>query len=263
VQVWLFIPDNENAEQRTLREEVEQEAKSRQWTMIVRTARQGKVTGGPKQGRPYLLVEARDAGDVYAAMHRHRTLVLATAACTVRRDPRAHPSSYRDLVNISNFTLYKANFGMLRGHHDARRFMERFEEWPPDGSCDGPHDPRILPLHIFDNATEWLELDTRAQADTFAREFGPATNRRDVTGRSWDQASALHGSDSLTIAGCLLAQGFHWDVIRGHGGEHIFTTHEIWRLYNRNSYCNIYPDGYVRVGGKSGGGKTRRVWPTG
>ena len=262
VQVWLFIPDNENVEQRVLRQEVDQEAKSRDWTLVVRTARQCKVTGGPEQGRPYLLVEPRDAGDVYAAMHRHRTLVLATAACSVRRDPSARPVPYRHMVNISSFVLYKSSFGVVRGPNDARRFMERFEDWPAADSCDGPRDPRVLPLHIFDDTAEWLRLDEPSQVDDFAREFGPANSRRDAKGRSWDQASVLHGSDSLRVAECLLAQGFHWDVIRRFGAEHVFTTHEIWRLYNKNSYCNIYPDGYVRAGSKSSGGISRRIWPT-
>jgi hypothetical protein len=262
-QVWIFSPKGESKEQRTLRLEMAQQGQARNWTVIVRVARLCKVDGGPEHGRPYLLIEPRDAGELYSAVHRHPTLVLATAACSVRRNPSVNPSRYRDLVSLHDFVRYKAHFGTLRGHSDVRRYIEEFEEWVGISACDGLHDPRVLPLHIFDNTEVWLNLDTPEQANTFTARFGPAARRKDIDERSWAQATALHGGDTLSVAGVSLLRGFHWDVIRGSGGQTIITTHEIWRLENKKSYSNIYPDGYVRSGSRDGGGISRLVWSAG
>jgi hypothetical protein len=259
-QVWIFSPKSESKEQRTLRLEMAQQGQARNWTVIVRVARLCRVAGGPEHGRPYLLIEPRDAGELYSAVHRRPTLVLATAACSVRRNPSVNPSRYRDLVSLHDFVRYKAHFVALRGHSDVRRCIEEFEEWIRISTCDGLHDPRILPLHIFDNTEVWLNLDTPEQTSAFTAKFGPAARRKDIDERSWMQATALHGGDTLSVAGVSLLRGFHWDVIRGSGGQGIITTHEIWRLENKKSYCNIYPDGYVRSGSRDGGGISRLVW---
>lgn len=261
VQIWLAIPGQESPAQRDLRDEVMRESQRRDWTPVVRVARQCRVEGGPDQGRPYLLIEPRDAAELYAVLHRSRVLVLATAACHVRRNPSPNPSRHRDLVGLAGFVRYKASFGMLRDHGDISRVMERFVGWPSAHACDGLQDPRVLPLHVFDHSTEWAELDGREGVEFFAKTFGSGARRKDAGGRTWEQASAFHGRDSLTIAGYLLPHGFHWDVTRGDGGERIITTHEIWRLLNKYAYCNVYPDGYVRSEGKDARGVSRRIWP--
>ena len=259
-RVVLFIPSRESAAQRSLREEVAQMAEARQWNLVVRRARKCRVVGGPEQGRPYDLAEPRDAAETYSAAHRNRVLVLATGACFVRRDPSAQPSRQRDLISLEGYVRYKAYFGMIRDRNDLMRHMEEFSNWPSPDKCSGPHDPRVLPLHIFDSQNEWKDLDDPKEAIRFAARFGPGGLRIDPEGRSWEQSAAFHGGDILTVAGYVLKHGFHWDVTRGRGKERIVTTHEVWKLYNRNSYCNIYPDGYVRVGRTLSGGSCRLVW---
>lgn len=253
--------------QRALRDEINRVVEEKRWKMRVRRAKLCRVDGGPIQGRPYELVESRDAAEVYAAVHRSRVLVLATCACFIRRDPSANPSRYRDLISLEGFIRYKADFGMIRAQRDIARFFERFTDWLSTQGCTDSHDPRVLPLHVFDNSTEWTDLnDPKAIRDfvkrDFVKRFGPGSRRIDVADRSWGQAGALHGGDVLTVAGLLLARGFHWDVLRGRGAEKIITSHEIWRLYNEKSYCNIYPDEYVREGSPRAGGMCRKVWPS-
>jgi hypothetical protein len=230
------------------------------WTVVVRRARQCRVIGGEEDGRPYDLVEPGHAAEAYSAAHRNSLLVLSTGGCFVRRNPSADPSYRGELVSIEGFIRYKAAFGMIRDHRDVARVINQFARWPPAGACSGPHDPRVLPLHIFDNTGEWPDLDQPRQTAEFATRFGPAARRTDPAGRSWMQSAAFHGSDALSIAGYRLNRGFHWDVQRGHGRERIFTAYEVWRLTNRNSYCNIYPDGYVRKGRTLSGGSCRLVW---
>lgn len=256
----LFIPSSESAAQRSLRNEIVQVAKVRQWKLLVRRARRCRVVGGPEQGRSYDLAEPRDAAEVYSAAHRNRVLVLATGACFVRRDPSAQPSRHRDLISLEGHVRYKAYFGMVRDRTDLMQHVEEFSSWPTTDKCSGPHDPRVLPLHIFDTQNEWKDLDGPNGAILFATRFGPGGLRTDPEGRSWEQSAAFHGGDILTVAGYVLKHGFHWDVTRGRGRERIVTAHEVWKLYNKNSYCNIYPDGYVRVGRTLAGGSCRLVW---
>jgi hypothetical protein len=202
----------------------------------------------------------RGRGGGCAVAHRCRLLVLSTGTCFVRRDPSANPSYRGDLVTIEGFVRYKARFGMIRNHNDIIRIIGEFAGWPIEGACLGPRDPRVLPLHTFDNNTEWPDLDQPEQVTEFAKRFGSPTRRTDPAGRSWVQSAAFHGGDALFVAGYELNPGFHWDVERGRGRERIFTTHEVWKLTNQNSYCNIYPDGYVRQGRTLSGGSCRLVW---
>lgn len=263
VQVRLFIPSRESEQQKSLRDEVTRAVKDRQWPIGVRRTRQCRVIGGEDDGRSHDLVEPKHAEEVYSVVHRSRVLVLSTGACFVRRDPSANPSSRRQLVSIEGFVRYKAAFGMIRTHGDIARFLGEFEDWPDNGACTGPRDPRILPLHVFDNDAEWQGLDQPAAIAEFENRFGPANLRTDPADRSWRQTTAFHGGDALKVAGYGFSPGFHWDVQRGRGRERIFTAHEVWKLANRNSYCNIYPDGYVRKGRRVTGGECRLVWSAG
>jgi hypothetical protein len=260
VQVRLFIPSRESEPQASIREEVTRAVEARRWILKVRRARQCRVIVGEEGGRPYDLVEPGHAAEAYSVAHRGRILVLSTGTCFVRRNPSANPSYRGDLVSIESFVRYKACFGMIRAHKDVARIIGEFAGWPLDGACSGPHDPRVLPLHTFDNEAEWPELDQSGPIAEFASRFGPAARRTDPAGRSWTQSAAFHGSDALSIAGYRLSQGFHWDVERGLGRERIYTAHEVWKLTNRNSYCNIYPDGYIRKGRTLTGGSCRLVW---
>jgi hypothetical protein len=261
VQVRLFIPSHESAPQSSLREQVMRTVEARRWAAAVRRARQCRVIGGKDDGRSHDLIEPNHAAEVYSVAHRSRVLVLSTGTCFVRRDPSANPSYRSDLVSIESFVRYKALFGMIRVSRDVERIVEEFSDWPDEGACSGPQDPRVLPLHVFDNDDEWPDLDMPGQISTFASRFGPAGHRTDPAGRSWNQSAVFHGGDALSVAGYGLSPGFHWDVERGRGRERIFTADEVWKLSNGNSYCNIYPDGYVRKGRTLTGGACRLVWP--
>lgn len=260
VAVRLFVPSRESGIQRSLRGEVVRVVEDLGWKIGVRRAHRCQVRGGPNQGRSYDLIEPRDAAETYSAAHRNRLLILATGSCFIRRNPSVDPARHRDLINLAGFAQYKASFGMIRTSRDILQFIERFKSWPSEDSCYDPQDPRVLPLHVFDNGGEWLHLEKAEQVAEFTRRFGPGGARADSTGRPWKQSNVFHGKDALSIATYRLNPGFHWDVTRGRGGERLVTTHEVWKFSNQYAYCNVYPDAYVRVGRKLSGGSCRLAW---
>jgi hypothetical protein len=260
IQVRLFIPSQESPTQVSLRQEVARAVKDCRWSFAVRRASRYRIAGGVEGGRPYDLIEPRHAAEAYTAAHRSRVLVLSTGTCFIRRNPSVNPGRRDDLVSIESFIRYKAAFGMIRNLRDVTRIIGEFAGWPSEDACSGSRDPRILPLHIFDNKNDWPDLDQPSQIAVFISTFGSPTLRTDPVGRSWTQSSVFHGRDVLSIAGYRLNRGFHWDVKRGGGRERIFTAHEVWKLTNKNAYCNIYPDGYVRKGQSLTSGACRLVW---
>jgi hypothetical protein len=259
-QVRLFIPSQESAQQESLREEIVRIIAENKWGIAVRRSHRHTVTQGRAQGRPYDLVEPNHAAEAYKTAHRAHTLVITTGACYVRRNPSKDPRVLGDLISIQNFVQYKAMFTMIRGRADVAQAIADFNGWPHGRVSSELHDPRLLPLHIFDNGTDWLELDQPLGVAEFDNRFGPARKRTDPAGRSWIQSTAFHGREALSVAGYQLNPGFHWDVERGRGEERIYTAHEIWKLSNKASYCNIYPDGYIRKGRNLAAGSCRRVW---
>lgn len=258
-QIWIFMPEErrENDAQRRLRAAADRAAQDRGMLVKIRRTRHRVVMGGPDAHKRFDLVEPRDAGDLYAAVHRGPVLVLAVTASWVRSDPPEEPSRLRHIRRLEDFVRYKAAYGIARGPGDPKRIIESFATWPPDGPGATTADPRVLPLHVFDHVQAWTELDAPQGRTEFAAAYGPPQQRVDQPGRSWCPAPVGHGSDCLTVSGSALPRGFHWDVRRGRATDRLVTCHEVWKLDNHTSYANIYPDAYIRVGTRHG----RRVWP--
>ncbi len=126
----------------------------------------------------------------------------------------------------------------------------------PENLCSGAHDPRVLPLHVFDNAQPWTDLHLEAGISHFNARYGQATSRLDAVGRGWSPAQVGHGNDVLVIDGFALARGFHWDVQRKKAPERLVTANEVWKIGN-GGYVNVYPDAYVRIGSRHNG---KLVW---
>lgn len=258
-QVWIFAPEErrESAEQRQLREETSALAFAREMTVLTRRTKRAVVEGGPDAHKRFELLDPRDAGDLYHAMHRQRVLVVTVAACWVRLDPSESPSRFRRVRGLGEYVRYKASFSIARGPGDPLRIMDSFIRWP-DELCSEIRDPRILPLHVFDAERYWANLQGEVDSEQFVTIYGQANRRLDPNGRTWTPAPIGHGSDVLAVSGYMLPAGFHWDVQRGRGTDRLVTCHEVWRLDHGGSYANVYPDAYVRVGRRFG----RRVWPS-
>lgn len=173
-QVWIFTPEDgrELPAQKDLRSQAMELADDRELVAKVRRTRRRTVTGGPDAHKPFDLVEPRDAGELYAAVHRHRVLVLALSASWVRSDPGEASARWRHVRRLEEFVSYKAAYCMVRGPGDPERAVSEFGSWPVSGSCTTTDDPRVLPLHVFDHSQAWLALGTPSGAATFAAVHG-------------------------------------------------------------------------------------------
>jgi hypothetical protein len=202
-----------------------------------------------------LLVSPRDAGDLYQAMQRSRVLVVSLKSCSVRTDPTEDPPRLRRTRPLEEFVQYKASYANLRGPGDPGRVLSGFLESSPMKLCADSRDPRVLPLHVFDDERCWVDLHTPEGMEDFKRQYGNGSVRLDSVKREWSPALALHGSDTLTVDGLTLVKGFHWDVKRGKSAERLVTCHEVWKV-GPGGYANVYPDAYVRSGSQN----CRRIW---
>ena len=256
-QVWIVAPESsrESHEQRELRTKLRTLAEAKGVTVVTRLAKQSVFLGGPDAHKRLNFLEPRDAGDLYSAIHRHYVLIAPVCACVVRTDPSEEPARVKHARKLEEFVQYKAAYGLLRSSGDPQRVFADFMSKPPGKLCAGVHDPRILPLHVFDNATAWVDLHLDGGISRFDSHYGRESSRVDSSGRRWLPATALHGGDALMVDGMPLPSGYHWDVQRGKSTDRLVTCHEVWKIDVRG-YANIYPDAYVRVGKNYG----RRVW---
>jgi hypothetical protein len=255
-RVWIIAPEakRESTEQAALRVEALRLAKAKGIVAHVRRTKHHVIEGGPDAQKRFDLVQPRDAGELYGAMHRQWVLVLTVGACFVRSDPSEDPTRWRHARRLDDYVRYKAAYGLAREPGDPARILASFAHWPAElGSCLDERDPRVLPLHVFDNSRVWSDLDEDAGLSTFAATYGREARRKDTNGRPWVAASVGHGRTSLTVSGLTLRQGFHWDV-RGGSTERLTTCHEVWKV-NTGGYANVYPDAHVRAGDRC-----RRVW---
>jgi hypothetical protein len=257
-QVWIFTSSRESPDQRRLRDEANQAARAHGFTALVRRTERCTVTGGPEAHKRFDLLTPKDAGELYAAIHRKAVLAITLGACFIRSDPSENPSRRRHVRSVEDFVQYKASYGLARSLGDAMKLIDTFAGAAIEAGAENAHDPRILPLHIFDSEAIWKGLDSESGQGDFAGTYGRAPRRSDQTGRLWSPAPVGHGSAELKIANFEIPKGFHWDVNRGReGGHRLVTSHEVWALRHPNSYANVYPDGYVRAAPR---GNLRRVW---
>lgn len=262
-QVWLVMTEKDSREQDALRLAAEQETRAQGWDLRIRRSASQRVLGGQDKDRPYRTLSPRDARDLYQAAHLRPCLVLATHACHVRADPSHDSAALRELIGLGRFVQYKCSYSLVRGAAQAREAVVGFTTWPPPDACHGHHDPRGLPLHVFDPAVEWVGLDSLDVAEVFDRQYSLRSGSRvDLGGHLWEQPSARHGAAgadraALVVAGTRLPQGYHWDVQRARGRGRIVSESAVWLLTPQNAYINAYPNGHLR--GETARG-ARPVW---
>lgn len=262
-RVWFIGVERESADQEALRRAAEQGAQRVGLTFNVRRTKDQRVRGGIDKDRPYRVLSPRDARGLYESLHLSDCMVIASHTSFVKSDPSSEPATLRELIPLSDYVAHKAGFALVRGVGAVRTALGRFASWPPTDGCTSEHDPRALPLHIFDPSYSWPEPWT----DQCIRDFGARYDARnggrvDHAGRTWERPSALHGAageerEALRVAGTPLPLGYHWDVQRGRGKERITSSYEVWRLRHERCHVNVYPNGYVR-----GSKQAVRVWPT-
>jgi hypothetical protein len=201
-----------------------------------------------------------DAAELYRMLHYGPVLVTAFAAVRISIDPSRDPPNSKETRTLESFVAYKASYGLVRNDADPATHFARFEAWRKSVGCDGPGDPRALPLHVFDAGSGDLDLGSRPGAERFQRRYGSPAKRLDGSGRAWEKGVA-HGRDELEIAGRVLPVGLHWDVSAKRGSFKVANAREVWSV-RRAGYVNVYPDAGIRGPSRVRRDLVRRVWPS-
>lgn len=206
-------------------------------------AHRAPIVGAPE--RRVELLDPLDASELYDQLHRLRVLVCAFASCLIRTNPARNPAAKREAIGLESFVFQKAVYQLVRADADVAAAFSTFEAWRRQTHCNGEDDPRVLPFHVFESASDRRSLGTEAGDAAFEHRHGRPSHRRDDRRNEWSRAqrTAYHGRDVLGVAGFALEPGMHWDVT---GKTKIQTSHQIWKLEGRHPYLNIYPNARVR-----------------
>ena len=251
--VWLVLRAAKSRFQKEVNLELRRWASDRQAAVRVRTLRaeERRLTLAGDGRRRIDILNPVDAHELYQRINAVRGCVLSQGSVYVLKDPRRDPSSRRDCLRLAEYVCHKANFQVLEDGHSPSEAAERMLSAPPS-DCDALHDPRILPLHVFDSNTHSSQLRTPAGRDRFRRDHekrgglwsSPST-------ATWTQADARawHGGRvELRVGDYLLPGGFHWDVAAPRRSViTVMNARSVWKL-ERSGYVNIYPDAYIRTG---------------
>jgi hypothetical protein len=198
-------------------------------------------------GRPIPLIARDVAAGLYPRLHRSRVATLVMG-----KDPRVplHPREadalrFRRHIPLRQFVEYKCCWIRIPNDPANDSWVGTFAGWCERVECEGEHDPRCLPLHVFSCTGVGLQNHDRRRG--FDDRYGPGANRVDDNGSQWIlNPRDYHGLESLNVAGYPLRKGFHWDVT---GQEwRISTPVGVWSV---SGHVNVYPDAHLRPRGSS------------
>lgn len=237
--VWLFFHAADLAATREHRDQVQRRCEEHGWTFQPRPA----ATMKTPEGRPLPVISRDVASGLYPRVHRARVATLV-----IGRDPvvALHPNTEealraRRFVNLRRYVAYKCLWMRLPSSDAMNNsWVGSLAAWCDSVECNGEHDPRCLPFHVFNGDGRNLEVADRRQQ--FDEQYGSGALRRDERAADWRmQPGIFHGHDELQVAGCALRRGYHWDVM---GAEYrIATPRGVWLV---DGHVNVYPDAHIR-----------------
>lgn len=242
MRVWLAVPPAGGKQLLAVRRSIEQECRARGWKLDVRTTT-ASIDGVP-------VVQPDDAVALYSRIHREPVSVLSVQAphapgpVAVARPPgRVLRVAGREVVSLRELCRHKALFSRLRWDRPPGGWASRFARWASTQACDGHHDPRCLPLYVFETQTWSRSLLRPNGRAAFDGQYGGGAERTDERRRTWKTGPA-HGRTVLTIAGTELPRGFHWDVNAPGSPVELWTMSGDWII---DQYLNVTPDASVRT----------------
>ena len=241
IEVWVFYPEKYSSLITKTKQYIRAECEKRQWPLKIRPTHLIRPSG-----RPIGLIASQDATNLYKRIHRARVGVWQIEHADVPTQPQPK-SSPRDFVPLSSFVRHKAFHKRLAGKSFGESWyasLESFAEWTECTYCEGEGDPRCLPFHAFATSLNLESLKNKDGRETFARAHGSQSSRLDDRNIKWTRG-ALHGKDTLNVAGCELVKGFHWDLT-GKRKTRIKLPSEIWEVFP-GGYLNMYPDAHIRA----------------
>ena len=197
------------------------------------------------------LLSASDADTLYRRMHIRRVAVLsiqrhrAVGPFLCKRPDTNYCLRRNEVVSLREYCRHKSFFRRLfENSQHPERWVGDFDHWCRDFDCEGEHDPRCLPLHVFSSRSgaprRLLHADGR---QLFEQEHTARGGRQDLERNIWAIANPPHGRDQLHVAGTLLPQGFHWDVSPRRRETRFYTPLREWLV---REYINIYPNAHLR-----------------
>lgn len=242
--------DRITQEQRQWVESVRQLAMDRgEDVLIFRTILQSVTVRGQVDRRLFVL-NPWEAERLYRAVHRGFDAVFQAGQARVLLRPTGAIEA-SNTTSLRNVVAHKAFFVQFDGLTSPSDVFIEFDAWSRETHCESHRDCRVLPMHMFSPGRDWKRLSTRAERDAFERTHGTPTRLVDAKARHWNQTTAWHGKDSLTVANRSLPTGFHWDVVSDGNTSRMSSLTATWR-FERGSYLNVSPDGHVRAGQSKG-----------
>ncbi len=245
VDVNLFFHKENFESTQALRRHVADACKDRGWNFQPRSVHSVRSPSG----RPIPLVARDVAVGLYPRVHRSRVATLV-----IGRDPRValHPRQADVLkfdihVPLRRFVAYKSCWIRIPNDPTNDSWIGMVTSWDKRVECDGEHDPRCLPFHVFSGDGADLQKIDRRQ--NFDQQYGIGNDRTDEKSSRWVlNPHDFHSKESaLHVAGHMLRQGFHWDVTANKWK--ISTPVGLWWV--KSGHINIYPDAHIRPRGSN------------
>lgn len=259
-RIWLVLSPSDSEYEKRLRQAVSQEAAELGLDVVLRRSRQRRLSVEGRGSRPVNVLEPVDAHELYRDLSVRQCYVLSRGSIFVLRDPRRDPPTKRDCLPLEQFVQHKAAFRTIEDGQSVKAVLRELTDIDPS-DCKDQHDPRVLPLHVFDPGADGRQLGTDEGRRSFRASY--------LRGRAWESAAtgswaaavagAWHGiagagGDVLRVWKYLVPQGFHWDTNAGQKRRNVITAVSVWRVEKRG-YVNVYPDSHVRVGANA-----KEIW---
>ena len=242
-EVNLFYPKEDLGVTSALRAHVGTVCQREGWQLHQRSV---QTRRSPK-GRPILLVARDVAAGLYPRIHRAPVAVLV-----VGKDPRVplHPLEAEVLrfgkhVPLKRFVDYKSCWIRVPNDPGNDSWVGTFSGWCERIECEGEHDPRCVPFHVFSG--RGADLNEAERRREFDHQYGAGGSRVDDNGAQWVlNPRDFHGTEALTVGGFELRVGCHWDVSADNW--RVATPVGEWRV---DGHVNIYPDAHLRPRGSN------------
>jgi hypothetical protein len=192
------------------------------------------------------LIPTKDIAGLYRRSHRARTAVIAFGPVRVLLDISEQPSA-KGCISLERFIRYKCSYSLITQPSEVDNALGGALSWVNSIHCEGPRDPRCLPMAIFAPREDYL-LNTSRERREFTRSHKSSRSNNAISddfARMW-QFGPDHTFELLQVGGCTLPIGFHWDVQAARDSI-IANGWERWRLPGKG-HTNIHPDALIRGG---------------
>lgn len=225
--------------------------------LVIRRSRRRRMSLDGGGARSINVLEPVDASELYRDLSLRKCFVLSRGSVYVMHDPRRDPPSKRDCVPLQHFVRYKAAFRTLEDGRDPAQDLADLMALEVPSDCSDHHDPRVLPMHVFDKDATDRELNCEAGRKVFRATYGQGGNWLSAETGTWCPASVgvRHGVEGpsgrpMRVWEYVTPTGFHWDTGAGRQRRTVISASTVWRV-EPAGYVNIYPNAHIRAGARA------------